>query len=76
MSMGKRAAVYLGPEIRQALRLKAAATDGTISNMVNAAPKQSLAEDAIDLGAFRERRAESRIGFETFVKALHRRGKL
>ncbi len=76
MNTTKRATVYFDPEVHRALRLKAAATDRSISDMVNAALKQALAEDAIDLGAFKKRRGESSIDFESFVKALHRRGKL
>lgn len=76
MNTTKRATVYLDPEIHRALRLKAAAADRSISEMVNAALKQALAEDAIDLEAFQKRRGESSIDFETFVKALHKRGKL
>ncbi|MCI0422636.1 MAG: CopG family transcriptional regulator [Acidobacteria bacterium] len=76
MNTTKRATVYLDPDVHRALRLKAAAADRSISDMVNAALKQALAEDAIDLETFQKRRGESSIDFETFVKALHRRGKL
>ena len=62
--------------MHRALRLKAAATDRTISDMVNAALKQSLAEDAVDLESFEKRRSERSIPFEEFVKSLRRRGKL
>jgi plasmid stability protein len=76
MSTAKRATIYLDPEIHRALRLKAAATDRSISDMVNATLKQALAEDAEDLEAFRKRRGEESMDFEEFVKALKRRGKL
>lgn len=72
----KRATIYLEPEIHRALRLKAAATDRSVSDVVNSALKQALAEDAEDLDAFRKRRGEESIDFEGFVKALKRRGKL
>jgi len=76
MSTTKRATIYLEPEVHRALRLKAAATDRSISDMVNATLKQALAEDAEDLEAFRKRRGEESMDFEEFVKALKRRGKL
>jgi plasmid stability protein len=76
MGNHKRATIYLEPEVHRALRLKAAATDRSVSDMVNAAVKQALAEDAEDLEAFRKRRNEESIDFEGFVKALKRRGKL
>ncbi len=76
MSAPKRATIYLEAEVHRALRLKAAATDRSISDMVNAAVKQALAEDAEDLEAFRKRRSEESIDFEGFVRALKRGGKL
>lgn len=76
MSTARRATIYLEPEVHRALRLRAAATDRSISEMVNAAVKQALAEDAEDFEAFSKRRGEESIDFEEFVKALKRRGKL
>ena len=76
MSTTRRATIYLDPEVHRALRLKAAATDQSISDMVNAALKRALAEDAEDLEAFGKRRAEESVDFEEFVKALKRRGRL
>lgn len=76
MSTTRRATIYLDPEVHRALRLKAAATDQSISDMVNVALKRALAEDAEDLEAFGKRRAEKSIDFEEFVKALKRRGRL
>ena len=58
------------------MRLKAATSDKSISDMVNDAVKLTLAEDADDLEAFEARKREPNIDFEQFVKALKRRGKL
>jgi hypothetical protein len=76
MSSLKRATVYFDPDLHRALRLKAAASDKSISDMVNEAVKLTLAEDAEDLAAFAKRRREPNLDFEQFVKALKRRGKL
>jgi hypothetical protein len=76
MSSVKRATVYFEPEVHRALRLKAAATETSMSDMVNAAVKLTLAEDAEDLEAFESRRREPNLDFENFVRALKRRGKL
>ncbi len=76
MSTTRRATIYLDPEVHRALRLRAAATDQSISEMVNVAVKQAFAEDAKDFEAFDERRSEKSIEFEEFLKALKRRGKL
>jgi hypothetical protein len=76
MSTPKRATVYFDPEIHRALRLKAATSDKSISDMVNDAVKLALAEDAEDLAACEERKREPSLDFEQFVKALKRRGKI
>lgn len=76
MGSGKRATVYFEPEIHRALRLKAAASDRSISDMVNDAVKRTLAEDAEDLEAFEKRKREPSLDFEQLVKALKQRGKL
>ena len=76
MATPKRATVYFDPDIHRALRLRAAASDKSISDMVNEAVKLTLAEDAEDLAALDERKREPNLDFEQFVKALKRRGKL
>jgi plasmid stability protein len=76
MTTARRATIYLDPDVHRALRLRAAAADRTISDMVNEAVKQALAEDVQDLKAFDKRRGEQGVEFEEFVKALKRRGEL
>jgi aspartate/methionine/tyrosine aminotransferase len=72
----RRATVYLDPEIHRALKLKAASTDQSISEMVNEAVRLALGEDAEDLEAFEERVSEPDVDFDTFVKSLKRSGKI
>ena len=72
----KRATVYFDPQVHRALRLKAAETDTSLSELVNEAVKRSLAEDAEDLAAFDERASEPDLPFEEVVKDLKRRGKI
>lgn len=72
----KRATVYFDATVHRALRLKAAETDQSVSDLVNDAVKLSLAEDADDLEAIAARTSEPSIAFETFVRDLRRRGKL
>jgi len=76
MTVLRRATIYFDPEIHRALKLKAASTDQSISEMVNAAVRLALAEDAEDLEAFEERASEPDVDFETFVKSLKRSGKI
>ena len=75
-SAPKRATVYFDPEIHRALRLKSAAADRSISDVVNDAVKLSLAEDADDLAAFKSRSKEPALDFEKVVKAMRRRGRI
>lgn len=74
MSTPKRATVYFDAEVHKALRLRAAANDQSISDMVNAAVRSSLAEDAIDLAAFDKRKRERSVTFDSFVRGMKRRG--
>ncbi len=72
----KRATVYFDPFLHRALRLKAAETDRSISELVNEAVKAALAEDASDIEAFEVREKEPDYVFEDVVKDLKRRGKI
>lgn len=76
MDTPKRATVYFEADVHRALRLKAAASDRSISDMVNDAVKVTLAEDAEDLAAFSERKSDKSLSFDTFVQGLKRRGRI
>ena len=76
MDTQKRATVYFEPDVHRALRLKAAASDRSISDMVNDAVKVALAEDAEDLAAFTGRKNEKSLSFDTFIQGLRRRGRI
>ena len=72
----KRATVYFDPDNHRALRVKAAETDKSISELVNEAVKLRLAEDAEDLASFVERAHEPNLPFEDVLKDLKKRGKI
>ena len=72
----KRATIYFDPDIFKALRMKAAATEGSVSDLVNEAVRKSLIEDSLDLKAFEQRKDEPLISFEDILKKLHRDGKI
>jgi hypothetical protein len=76
MSTPKRSTIYFDPELHRAVRLKAAALDASISDVVNEAVRRSLTEDASDLEAFEKRRKEPVVDFESVVMSLRRSGKL
>ena len=72
----KRATVYFDSALHKALRLKAAATERSISDVVNEAVRSLLAEDADDLAALDERRSEPSVSFESFVADLRAEGRI
>ncbi len=72
----KRATVYLDPELHKALRLKAAETSRSISELVNNAIREALAEDAEDLAAFETRVREPLISYDEMVKRLRKDGRI
>ena len=75
-ALPKRATVYFDPDLHRALRLKAVEADTSLSELVNRAVKDALAEDADDLAAFEERKDEPNLRFEEVLKDLKQRGKL
>jgi len=58
------------------LRLKAAETEQSVSDLVNLAVKLSLSEDMADLAAFEARADEPNLPFEEVLKDLRQRGKI
>ena len=72
----KRVTVYLNPDLHKALRLKAAETSRSISDLVNSAVKEALAEDAADIAAFEERAGKPLISYDEMVKRLKRDGRI
>ena len=72
----KRVTVYLKPEYHRALRVKAAETEYSVSDLVNSAVRQALLEDAADLEAFEKRSGEPLLAFEDVVRTLKRDGKI
>ncbi len=75
-TQAKRATVYLDPDLHRALRLKSAETSQSISQLVNNAIKEALAEDAEDIAAFEERAREPLISYDEMVKRLKRDGRI
>ena len=75
-TLTKRSTVYLEPALHKALRLQALETSRSVSELINDAVRDELAEDASDLALFEERENGATIGFEAFVKGLKRDGTL
>jgi hypothetical protein len=72
----KRSTVYFEATLHKAIRLKAAHTHRSISDVVNDAVRYSLREDQQDLAAFDERVNEPEMSYEALLKDLKAHGKL
>ena len=73
-TLTKRATVYLDPVLHKALRLQSIETSRSVSELVNDAVRDELAEDASDLTEFENRKNEPTVDFTDFVKGLKRDG--
>ncbi len=76
MPSDTRTTVYLKPKVNRALKVKAATTDRSLSDLVNAAVLESLRADALDLEAFDRRAKEPSRSFEKVLEELKRDGPL
>jgi hypothetical protein len=72
----KRATIYLDPIVHKALKLKAVETSRSVSDLVNEAVREALAEDAEDLAAFEERVNEPLVTYDEMVKRLRKDGRI
>jgi hypothetical protein len=72
----KRATIYLDSILHKALKLKAIETSRSISDLVNQAVKEALAEDAEDLAAFEERANEPLLSYDEMVRKLKTDGRI
>ena len=72
----KRATVYFDPKLHRALRIKSAETSQSMSEMINSAVRESLAEDAEDLAAFETRLSEPLVSYEDMLKELKKNDRI
>lgn len=72
----KRTTIYLDSDVHRALRIKAAETEHSMSEVIEDAIKVSLTEDSIDLATFEQRKDEPSMAFENIVKKLRKNGKI
>ena len=72
----RRSTIYFDPQLHAALRIKAALTHRTVSEIVNEAVRSSLAEDQEDLAAFQDRVAEPTMSYEALLDDLRAHGKI
>jgi len=75
-NLSKRTTVYFEPEIHQALRLKAASSNLSISELIDEAVRLSMNEDQEDLAFFAQRENEKEISYEDLLNDLKKHGKI
>ena len=75
-TLSKRSTVYFDPAIHQALRIKAASSHLSVSELVDEALRMQLAEDQEDLSAFDARVREPEMSYESLIKDLKKHGKI
>ena len=74
--LSKRSTVYFEANIHQALRVKAATTHQSVSELVNEAVRLTLREDQEDLQAFAQRDDEATMSYEALLEDLKINGKI
>ena len=71
-----RSTEYLDPELHRALKVPAAETSTSISELINSAVRAALREDRHDLAEFEDRDSEPTLSFEEMIKCLNIDGDL
>lgn len=72
----KRSTIYLEPDLHRVLKLKAAETSRSVSDLVNEAVRHEFTEDQADLQAFAQRKDEPTVSYEQLLKELKQNGKI
>ena len=74
--LSKRSTVYFEEGVHQALKIKAATTHQSISEVVNDAVRLTLQEDQEDLSVFTARVNETTLSYEELLEDLKLHGKI
>ena len=75
-NLSKRSTVYFEPDIHQALKMRAASSHLSVSELVDEAVRLLIREDEEDLAAVSERVNEPVISCEAFLNDLKSYGKI
>ena len=75
-NLSKRSTVYFEPSIHQALKVRAAASHLSVSEIVDEAVRMLMREDQEDLQALNERREEPEVSYESLLEDLKAHGKI
>ncbi len=75
-NLSKRSTIYFDPALHQALKLKAAAIESSVSELVDEAVRLLMSEDEEDLRAFADRVKEPTMSYEALLSDLKKHGKI
>ncbi|GAA0344283.1 hypothetical protein GCM10009092_05900 [Bowmanella denitrificans] len=75
-TLSKRSTIYFEPSIHKALKLRAASSETSISELVDEAVRLLMHEDQADLAAVRQRVNEPEISYEALLSSLEADGKI
>ncbi|MDP5071757.1 MAG: CopG family transcriptional regulator [Congregibacter sp.] len=75
-NLSKRSTIYFEPNIHQALKVKAASSHLSVSELVDEAVRLLMSEDQEDLAAFSDREREKEISYEALLNDLKKHGKI
>ena len=75
-NLSKRSTVYFEPAIHQALKVRAASTHVSVSELIDEAVRLLMREDQEDLQAVSTRANEEEISYEAMLENLKKHGKI
>jgi hypothetical protein len=75
-NLSKRSTVYFDPALHRALKMKAASTELSVSELVDEAVRLLMNEDQEDLQAIEDRIAEPVVSYEALLNDLKKHGKI
>jgi hypothetical protein len=75
-TLSKRSTVYFDPEIHQALKMKAASADISLSELIDEAVRLLMLEDQEDLESIADRVSEPVVSYESLLHGLKKHGKI
>lgn len=75
-NLSKRSTVYFEPTIHHALKMRAASSHVSVSELIDEAVRLLMREDQEDLKAISERAGEPEISYEELLNDLKKDGKI
>ncbi len=75
-TLSKRSTVYFEPHIHQALKMRAAATHVSVSELIDEAVRLLMFEDQEDLKAVSNRASEEEVSYEELLNDLKKHGQI